>query len=131
MDMTDREPGHGRNRHRNDAAASKRAGAKPAPAQGAARHAQTPVLGEEELFGSDPGPRVFGEGAYRSGGPADRGNFSARRATPHGSIGSFDDAGGAGGTELLGQRKPGGARVTGSPSETPKEAPNRKDRGRA
>jgi hypothetical protein len=59
---------------------------------------------ELALFDTGPGPRLFGEGSYAEGGSNEEGNFLARTANPHGSIGSFDDAGGPGSTQLLGQR---------------------------
>jgi len=62
-----------------------------------------PVPDEEVLFRTDTDRRIFGEGSYAEGGSNQEGNYKKREASPHGSEGSFDDAGGYGGTELLGQ----------------------------
>lgn len=59
---------------------------------------------EATLFNTDSDRRIFGEGSYAEGGSNQEGNFKEREATPEGSRGSFDDAGGYGGKELLGSK---------------------------
>lgn len=50
----------------------------------------TPSPGEQSLFDTDSGARIFGEGSYVEGGSNQEGNFKEREARPHGSRGSFD-----------------------------------------
>ena len=58
---------------------------------------------ETKLFPDVPAPRYFGEGSYTSGGPVSEGNYALPDPNPRGGYGCFDDAGGIGSTELLGE----------------------------
>jgi hypothetical protein len=102
MDMTKREPG--RDESRDESPATRARTETAAPQQ--VEQKQAAIPDEEKLFGAGRGPRIFGEGDYASGGTANEGNFEVSDRDPHGSYGSFDDAGGYGGTELLGDETP-------------------------
>ena len=90
--MTERETG------RDRPTGTDKARVKPGPAGGEAQD-------EDALFHTEPGPRIFGEGSYTDGGSNQEGNFKEREVSPGGARGSFDDAGGPGGEELLGGRR--------------------------
>lgn len=60
----------------------------------------------QPLTSPEPGRRIFGEGGYGSGGSANEGNFEERESNPHGAAGEFDDAGGYGAPDLLGEQAP-------------------------
>ena len=97
--MTERQPG------RDDRPIRQSPPAKPEPVRGRPapkRGSSTPD--EQALFNTDSDRRIFGEGSYAEGGSNQEGNFKERDATPEGSRGSFDDAGGYGGKELLGEK---------------------------
>lgn len=97
--MTERQPGRDGNDDRKVPAA------KPEEADSELiPDPNDPMPDEADLFNTGPGPRLFGEGSYSEGGSNEEGNFEERAASPHGGLGSFDDAGGFGGTELLGER---------------------------
>jgi len=57
---------------------------------------------EDELFVSGPGPRYFWTGDYRTGGANATGGYGLGPYRRRGGYGSFDAAGGYGGTELYG-----------------------------
>ena len=61
------------------------------------------TCGEGELFPEVRRPRYFGEGSYTSGGSVSEGNYALPDPNPRGGYGCFDDAGGVGSTELLGE----------------------------
>lgn len=63
------------------------------------------VCDEAELFSGGPGPRLFGEGSYSTGGSVAEGHYALPDANPHGGYGSFGDAGGLGSSELLGEEE--------------------------
>ena len=98
--MTERQPGRdGRDDRKNPPANPNQTAGQPDPE----RSDSSPD--EQALFFSDSGPRLFGEGSYSEGGSNEEGNFEGRQASPHGGLGSFDDAGGFGATQLLGDRQ--------------------------
>jgi|GEM_PF-6700788 len=66
--------------------------------------AETPHVAD--LFAGGPGPRLFGEGSYLTGGSPAEGNYAPPDSNPRGGYGSFGDAGGFGSTELLGEKEP-------------------------
>ncbi|MGH8258358.1 MAG: hypothetical protein ACREUG_01555 [Steroidobacteraceae bacterium] len=102
--------------------------AQPGPESRADRAEPAAQADEEALFGEDTGPSVFGEGSYRGGGPPGQGNYEVRDRNPHGSSGNFDDAGGYGGTELLGEKPPAVEPAGRARPVAPKEASERADR---
>lgn len=61
---------------------------------------------EARLFTGARSPRLFGEGSYGTGGPTAEGHYAMPDPNPQGGYGSFDDAGGYGSTELLGEHAP-------------------------
>ena len=87
-------------------------------------HIDPPPPDEEALFGSGPGPRLFGEGSYVEGGSNEEGNWQVRDAHPHGRDGHFSDAGGFGATELLGEEGFGEARPQDNPDTAAKATPD-------
>jgi len=92
--MTERQPG------RDDRQTRQNLPGKPDPARvEPVPERDPPAPDEQALFNTGPDRR---EGSYAEGGSNQEGNFTEREASPHGSRGSFDDAGGYGGTELLG-----------------------------
>jgi hypothetical protein len=102
--MTERQPGRdGSEGRQSPRARPDPAGTRPVPERSGSER------DEATLFNTDPGPRIFGEGSYAEGGSNQEGNFKEREASPQGSRGSFDDAGGYGGKQLLGGRKAGEA----------------------
>ena len=102
--MTERQPGRDGNDDRKDPAAKpKQVGSEPIPDPDDPIP-DDPIPDEADLFNAGSGPRLFGEGSYTEGGSNEEGNFEAREASPHGGLGSFDDAGGFGAAELLGER---------------------------
>jgi hypothetical protein len=104
--MTERQPGRGDSDDRKyPAAKPKQAGSEPIPDGDS-----DPSPDEEALFFTDSGPRLFGEGSYSEGGSNEEGNFAEREASPHGGLGSFDDAGGFGAAQLLGEHEAEAAR---------------------
>lgn len=95
--MTERQPGHDdRPIRQNPPVKPDAAPTRPVPKRGSS------APDEEALFNTGTGGRLFGEGSYAEGGSNQEGNFEEREARPQGSRGSLDDAGGYGGTELLG-----------------------------
>lgn len=103
--MRNREPG--RSGTRTSAAGT----TSPAPRKRRPPRSAKARPDEEELFGAGRGPNIFGEGEYGSGGAANQGNYELRDRNPQGAVGSFDDAGGFGGTRLLGGGATGGGRT--------------------
>ena len=99
--MSERQPGRDGSDDRNyPAAQPEQAGSETIPDS---PDSSDPIPDEQALFFTDPGPRLFGEGSYPEGGSNEEGNFEARETSPHGGLGSFDDAGGFGATQLLGE----------------------------
>lgn len=97
--MTEREPGRDESQRQTPRVKPDPGRTPPAPARGSS------APDEQTLFNTGAGGRLFGEGSYAEGGSNQEGNFKEREATPQGSRGSFDDAGGYGGTELLGTQR--------------------------
>lgn len=103
--MTERQPGpDGSDDRKYPPAKPEQAGSEPSP------DTADPIPDEQALFFNDSGPRLFGEGSYTEGGSNEEGNFEGREASPHGGLGSFDDAGGFGSTQLLGEHEAEAAR---------------------
>jgi hypothetical protein len=76
---------------------------------------------ETEIFKGGPGSRLFGEGYAPSGGPVAQGNYADPDANSHTGTGTFNDAGGPGSSQLLGdENKDVGAGTASQTNQPPR-----------